>query len=155
LFGKYIKAVKAGFITCSAIIILQLVEHWLWHAYHRGLSGTIGVLSLMVFPLLVLVAGLGGAISVRLYEDELRKGEVNILAISTIPGLISGIASLGLGSLLNWAYALVFGSSYYVPSASICIVFTAPVSMTVLAVIGGLVYSYVYSESKDKTCRPD
>lgn len=147
LFRKYYKAIKAGIITSSAIVVFA--EYLLWPAYYRGsISSTIGILSLAIFPLLIMTACLAGAISVRLYEEELNKGEVNILAISAMSGLIAGIVSMVLGYLLSWASPLIVGSNRYVPSASICIVFTAPVSMAVLAVIGGLLYSYVYSENK-------
>lgn len=149
VFGRYIKAMKAGLITSAAIVILQLAEQVLWPGYVMGSLGATGTLSLAIFPLLVLTASLSGAICVRMYRDELCRAEVNIVAISALSGFTAGIVSMALGYLLDLALPL-FSNSQHVPSASVCIVFTAPVTMTILAVAGGLIYEAVYAD-KSKT----
>lgn len=145
VFGRYIKAMKAGLIASAAIIILQLAEQVLWPGYVIGSLGAAGMLSLAIFPLLVLTAALSGAISVRMYYDQLRRAEVNVVAISAVSGFTAGIVSMALGYLLDLALPL-FSNSQHMPSASVCIVFTAPVTMTILAVAGGLIYEAVYAD---------
>jgi uncharacterized protein YacL len=145
VFGRYIKAMKAGLIASAAIVILQLAEQVLWQGYTMGRIGAVGMLSIAIFPLLVLTASLSGAICVRMYHEQLRRAEVNIIVISAIPGFIAGIVSMLLGYLLDLALPL-FSNGQYMPSASVCIVFTAPVTMTVLAVAGGLIYQAVYAD---------
>lgn len=150
MFVRYVNAIKTSIIMSFAIILLQLVDHILWPSYIAGKMGVaIGGFSLATFPLLVLVAGLAGAICVRSYENQIKGRKVNIYAVTALSGFILGIITMAIEYILDLVFPSSYAISYYVPPASVCIVFTAPVSMTVLAIVGGLIYLYVYADRRE------